>query len=239
MARWLWFLTALFVTVAIPGVARAGYTHYWTWRSPPPPEELDACMREMEAIVDSRRDILADRDDKSGAAAVFAGVRDGGASRVLFFNGTGAQAHEPFVFPGQLGFNFTKTMTTSYKKYDEVVTACLIVARDHFPPGVLEIASDGSWAQGDWAAGALLYTAVLKRPAENPVRPFILQGSSLAASVSSGSGRVSASSDARESIDDEGPTASSAITRNWMLSGAMALVGVFALLVTWVRRRWL
>ena len=61
-------------------------------------------------------------------------------------------------------FQFTKT---AYKPYDEVVTACLIVARDHFPPALLTIHSDGEWAE--WARGAALYEQVLGRPAHDPV----------------------------------------------------------------------
>jgi hypothetical protein len=43
------------------------------------------------------------------------------------------------------------------------------VARDHFPASVLVIHSDGSWSEGDWRAGAKLYTSVLRRPARNPI----------------------------------------------------------------------
>jgi hypothetical protein len=67
-----------------------------------------------------------------------------------------------------LGFNFCKT---AGKPYDEVVTACLLVARDHFPEDILSIDSDGSWSDGDWQEGTKLYTTVLGRPARNPMSP--------------------------------------------------------------------
>ncbi|HVH45244.1 MAG TPA: hypothetical protein VM925_22985 [Labilithrix sp.] len=45
-------------------------------------------------------------------------------------------------------------MKTAQNPYDEVVVACLFVAKDHFPYDVLEISSDGD--NSDWAAGARL-----------------------------------------------------------------------------------
>jgi hypothetical protein len=80
------------------------------------------------------------------------------------FNGVGDNAHEPFEFPGEEESNACKT---EFKPYDEVVTACLLVAHDHFPSSVLTIASDGSW--GDWQDGARLYTSVTGRRAANPM----------------------------------------------------------------------
>jgi len=76
----------------------------------------------MRRIVDARRDLV---HAEIGAASVT-------------LNGLGEAGHEEFVFPGEVGFNFTKT---AGKPYDEVVTACLLVARDHFPPPRLRIQS--------------------------------------------------------------------------------------------------
>jgi len=50
------------------------------------------------------------------------------------------------------------------------------VARDHFPASSLGIGSDGRWADGDWKDGAALYTAVLHRPANNPIDGEIIPG---------------------------------------------------------------
>jgi hypothetical protein len=70
------------------------------------------------------------------------------------------------VFPNELGFNFCKTAA---KPYDSVVTACLLVARDHFSSSVLSIDSDGSWAAGDWQQGIDRYSKVLGRRPHNPM----------------------------------------------------------------------
>ena len=87
-------------------------------------------------------------------------------SRQTFSSTEEAATHEPFVFPGRAGFNFCKT---NGKLYDAAVTACLLVARDHFSPDELKIDSDGQWEDGDWNAGAKLYQQVLGRAAANPI----------------------------------------------------------------------
>jgi len=148
--------------------ANAGYTHYFTWLQKPDEVSLSQCIGEMHLIVAARRTILAGEDGE-GAPLVEA--------QQLVFNGIGDDGHEPFIFPGVLertppdpkipaGFNGCKT---AGKPYDEVVTACLLVARDHFPSSVLRLRSDGSWQGGDWRAGAALYSSVLHRPANYPL----------------------------------------------------------------------
>jgi hypothetical protein len=82
-------------------------------------------------------------------------------------NGIGDDECEPCVFPGDLGFNFCKTRALPY---DAVVTACLLVARDHFPSYELSISSDGSWPD-DWQDGSKLYSAVLGRTPKYPMSP--------------------------------------------------------------------
>jgi hypothetical protein len=144
--------------------ACAGYTHYFTWHEAPSDLALTQCVAEMSLLIDARKSILVG-PDLPGAIAGSPKVE---AARVDI-NGIGDDAHEPFVFPGEVGFNFCKTQ---WKPYDEVVTACLIVARDHFPKSVLAISSDGSWA--DWAAGASLYSSVLHRGAKNPMGGDVL-----------------------------------------------------------------
>ena len=79
------------------------------------------------------------------------------------FNGKGDNAHEPFIFPGESGFNFCKT---AYKPYDTVVVACLFVARDYFAPDQLEIASDGEAEENAFDEGAnytLIQSAAIPR----------------------------------------------------------------------------
>lgn len=150
--------------------AHAGYTHYWQWKSPPDATALEFCLAEMNQLASARRDTLSDYEERKGDAAIFRGTAsfgDAGVVPSIYFNGVGSQGHEPFDFPGAPEFAFTKTV---YKPYDEVVTAALIVARDHFPPEVLGIHSDGQW--DEWAKGAALYEDVLHRTAHNPMTPI-------------------------------------------------------------------
>jgi hypothetical protein len=139
--------------------AHAGYTHYFTWHQKPNDTDLKACINEMRRIIETRTNMLAGPD---GTAASIIGPTG------VDLNGIGDDAHEPFVFPGEEGFNFCKTQV---KPYDAVVTACLLVARDHFPQSVLSIDSDGSWSEGDWEDGAKLYSSVLGRTPRNPISP--------------------------------------------------------------------
>ena len=159
-------------TLCAPNAA-AGYTHYWRWRKTPEPAALAPCIEDMGRIADASRDILADDQDREKDAAVFGGkiaFLDGGPLLPgIAFNGIGDDAYEPFAFPlvdpGTPAFQAVKT---EWKPYDEVVVACLIAARDHFPPDVLTIESDGDWSP-DWSRGAQLYERVLGRTAHNPL----------------------------------------------------------------------
>jgi hypothetical protein len=148
--------------------ANAGYTHYYTWLQKPNDSAVRECIAEMRRIVDAHRSILAG-PEAEGPPEV--------TPLRLAINGIGDEGHETFLFPGDVdsvpkdpripkGFNFCKTAA---EPYDEVVTACLLAARDHFAPSVLKIESDGSWAAGDWSAGASLYSSVLGRAARNPM----------------------------------------------------------------------
>ncbi len=132
--------------------AHAGYTLFFSWTKPPNPTALRQCVAEMNKIIEARKNIL-----------VLPGDAPLGETNVSF-NGLGKDAFEPFVFPGANGSNSCKT---AFKPYDEPVMACLLVARDHFPPEVLTIKSDGSWQ--DWDRGARLYASVFGRPAKDPM----------------------------------------------------------------------
>ena len=164
--------------------AWAGYTHYFTWRQKPDPQALHECIVDMSRVIAARWNMLA-------------GIEGDGKPDIksldLVFNGIGDDGHEPFVFPGRFdqhfdddvglppsskpppGFNFCKT---AGKPYDEVVTACLLVARDHFPRSVLAISSDGRWIDGDWSAGAALYSSVFWRTAKDPAGGEVTDNSS-------------------------------------------------------------
>jgi len=157
-------LKLVFAILALSCIrAGAGYTHYYTWKQPPDDTSLKACVADMNRLIEARKSILVSPDvpeSTPGSLKLSATNVD--------FNGIGVNAHEPFVFPYTLSshdsFNFCKT---AWKPYDEVVTACLIVARDHFSPSVLEISSDGEWP--DWSRGAMLYTSVFGRRARDPM----------------------------------------------------------------------
>jgi hypothetical protein len=137
--------------------AYGGYTHYFTWAQTPDEAKLKACIQEMMKLIEARKSMLAGPDG-TGTVKV--------DSSHIEFNGKGEDAHEPFIFPGPIGENFCKTQ---WKPYDAVVTACLLVARDHFPDSILKIGSDGDWDA--WTEGILLYSSVLGRTPQNPLPP--------------------------------------------------------------------
>lgn len=152
--------------------AGAGYTHYYTWKQPPDDASLKACVADMNRLIEARKSILVSpdlRDSIPGSLKLNPTNVD--------FNGIGDRACEPFVFPFVLpehsSFNFCKTRG---EPYDQIVTACLLVARDHFPPSALEIESDGEWE--DWKDGAILYSSVFGRPARNPMIAHGITGAS-------------------------------------------------------------
>jgi hypothetical protein len=151
-------LLTLFASSLTPTYARGGYTHYFTWRQKPDGEQLKACLADMQKVVIAAKGLLAGPEGEGSPVL---------QNAQLQFNGRGEEdSHEPFIFPGQVGFNFCKTQG---KPYDAAVVACLLVARDHFPSDVLEIASDGDWNHGDWADGSRLYKSVFDRTPQNPM----------------------------------------------------------------------
>lgn len=161
--KWLAFVLVSSFVLFLSGDALAGYTHYWKWKRDPDPSKVEAAVLDMKRVVEAKKDILEVPDAEP-------------PSSLLVFNGIGPDAHETFGFPlapfaGTPDFNFVKT---AYKPYDEVVTACLIVARDHFTKEELEISSDGDW--NDWQKGRALYTQVFVRAANNPLSESTTMG---------------------------------------------------------------
>lgn len=155
--HWVAVLVVAVLALLLPREAHAGYTHYWTWKREPDRPRLERAVAEMNRIVAAKRGMLD--------------VQDAGSPAEILFNGIGDDGHETFGFPlapfaGKPEFNFVKTAA---KPYDAVVTACLIVARDHFTREELEIKSDGDW--NDWGAGRDLYVSVLERRANDPLEP--------------------------------------------------------------------
>jgi hypothetical protein len=154
----------------LSSAAHAGYDQYFTWKIDPAGPRLAQCVNEMNLLIHIRRQVLQviPPDPKlQGADAVA-------------FNGIGADQGDPFIFPGNtlshnmngavpanlVGFN---ACNTNWKSYDEVVVACLLVARDHFTDKELVVTSDGIW--DDWGGGRKLYEDILGRTAHNPLPP--------------------------------------------------------------------
>jgi len=166
------FLLALPIWL-VPAIAWGGYTQYFVWKIDPPVDRINQCASEMRQLIQARRDIV----EVIPPDPAFKGFD------LVQFNGIGDHQGEDFVFPHNtlsfnflsllskqpipenlIGFNFCKT---NGEPYDEVVTACLLVARDHFSPQELTILSDGEW--DDWKDGRALYERVLNRTAQNPL----------------------------------------------------------------------
>jgi hypothetical protein len=176
MPRRILKLLAWLFSFLITGVAQAGYNHDFTWKIDPSNVRVAQCVEEMKLLIHARQQILevVPPDPK---------YLGGDAIR---FNGIGDDQCEDFVFPGSTvshNLNFTGTIPpiligfnpckTNWKPYDEVVTACLLVARDHFTDRELKIVSDGDWDDG-WQAGRKLYEDTLGRTARNPMSPSVV-----------------------------------------------------------------
>jgi hypothetical protein len=147
MVRWV-VAAALAIGLSLFGSeARAGYTHVWVFKSAPDPATVARAHEAMEKVI-ARRPNLVEVVRKPGE---------------IRFNGKGDDKQEDFAFPGRVGTNAT---WTERKPYDEVVTACLLAARDHFPKEQLEIKSDGDWLA--WQDGILLYTETFGHAPNNP-----------------------------------------------------------------------
>ena len=135
-----------------------GYTHYWKTIGLLDTDKLKACIADMAKIIHADAAILAGGDGTGKP------VMD---DREVVFNGREDQKgdYETFAFPGG---KFCKTGGMSpIRPYDRTITACLIVARDHFPHSVLVIRSDGTW--DEWKEGRALYARVFGREAKNPL----------------------------------------------------------------------
>lgn len=146
-------LVAVLVSLLATLVGRsavAGYTHGWTWKQRPDPAELGRCVGDIQKMIVRRPDLVAVLEPKTPGE--------------LRLNGKGELAQEEMVFPGRL--DAPNAVWTERKPYDEIVTAALLVARDHFGPEILEIRSDGTWLQ--WQDGILLYTETFGHAPKNP-----------------------------------------------------------------------
>lgn len=141
----------------ICNTATLGYGHNWTWKTPPDSNKLKKCISEMKLILHASPVPLASVTGTGQPT-----IRDS----MLTFNmkGPDDDIGEPFVFPGQVGYNFCKT---NGLPYDPVVTACLLVVMDHFSKDEVTVGSDGKMNEGDWEPGITLYKKVLGREPKN------------------------------------------------------------------------
>lgn len=126
-----------------------GYTHYWTLGHPLAPEDIAALAPDVRRIVEA-----------SGLA--IAGPHGDGepgyGPDTIALNGADPDAYESFILAvGDDGFDFCKT---GERPYDVVVTAILLLLRDHLGYGV-DLSSDGD--AGDWEPGRLLASRALGR----------------------------------------------------------------------------
>ena len=139
------------------GVFASGYAQSFRWYQTPDAAKVKACVADMARVLEAANDKIAGPDG-TGAPVI--------ADDRIHFNGRGDDAEEAFLFPGKPDRNECRTMR---EPYDAVVTACLLVARDHFPSEVLGIASDGQWSNGDWDQGRKLYQRIFGRQALKPM----------------------------------------------------------------------
>ena len=145
-------VSALIALAAFP--ALADRSHMWVWKKPPPTAALDKAVEEMNRLLEA-----------SGAAGeIPAPVRTATLAWIATgFSPLTKEDGQPFLFPG---LEFANRCRTKLPAYDALVTASLLVARDHFGPDVMGLSSSASWAE--WADGAALYTKTLGRPAMDP-----------------------------------------------------------------------
>lgn len=148
-----------------------GYTHYWRRPKTFPKAAWEGFRADAWLLVDTWNREGAGRPDHSVAyefdqIGKLPVVND----RLVRFNGVGEDGHETFMIPRTvpkeewvrpsfsddgkpkvLDFAFCKT---ARKSYDELVVACLVALKKHFP--VVQVSSDGDnteWTQGADAPG--------------------------------------------------------------------------------------
>lgn len=132
----------------------AQYGHNWTWKAAPDSVKLRNCVSDMTLLLKATPVPLGGID---GAGEPM--TRDA----VITFNqkSEGTKVGDPFVFPGNIGYNACKT---NKAPYDVTVTACLIVAMEHFSKDEIAIGSDGKINEaGEWKEGITLFRKVFGR----------------------------------------------------------------------------
>jgi hypothetical protein len=124
----------------------AATVHRWTWLRPLDRAAQARAVEEIAKVAARRPELVA---VEALAGSIVLRSRAGGRT---------------FTWPGaEHGPN---TIASGGDAWDEVVTASLIVARDHFSRDELAIESDGDWLS--WQDGRLLYEEALGRSPKNP-----------------------------------------------------------------------
>jgi hypothetical protein len=160
----------LLVLLALASAARAERGYYWEWNQQPDPVKLKACVADMRKILAARHAVA--NAEAAPDAAPAKGVHALVGVDMLTAVDTGSDEGEPFMFPGRKGMNFIRAESAAF---DEIVSACLIVARDHFTPEELGITGDAQWPAG-WSRGAACYKEIFGREAQSPLSKTSAEG---------------------------------------------------------------
>lgn len=141
-----------------------GYTHYLHVKKTASVIKIGRAVCEMAAVVQARPGLCSGWDG-TGKPEFKEGF--------ISFNGSGGEGCETFMFPPEPNewddlkdkeiFSFCKTRQLPY---DEVVTACLAIAKDVMGDDI-RVVSDGHPI--DWEVGVALASTVTKRKISNPI----------------------------------------------------------------------
>lgn len=131
-----------------------GYTHYFT--TPEIEESLWSTLAEdlrdlfeVAAALEYSLGFESDSDEPT-----FVG------EKLVRFNGKGEEGYETFILRREGTSSFVKT---NRRKYDDVVTAALLILKYHVPNA--RISTDGN--QADWEPGLRLANGIIGASAED------------------------------------------------------------------------
>ena len=146
-----------------------GYSHYWYRKKEYTQKKFDAFVTDVKAIIEKGGVPIRGNDGNgepnvnSGIVAFNGDAESGNNHETFFFPRTITQEHLKYHREYENGiFFFCKT---ARKPYDNVVTACLIAVKEHFPD--IKVSSDGD--TGEWEDGLKLYALATGRVAVWPV----------------------------------------------------------------------
>lgn len=153
-----------------------GYTHYWTFKTPPKGTAKQVEASYQQAIKACNKVVRAWQDQNPKGSWFRDAMRLSGYSAHaegyggLEINGKGSNAHEPFTLREHYRQNLEDSSNfckTARKPYDTVVVACLTILK-HYLGDLIEISSDG--CRNDWTEGVDFAKLVTKlKTLENPI----------------------------------------------------------------------